>query len=134
MNNQIRPLDDGTFAIGVWMKDSNSNLIFFDVNHANDFETAVEMVNGYDDEDFLFAKYEIDLIGGIQSAKEILRELEKQSAIAVTFPKGAFDAEKLCFVDAETHARLVEESSQTLGILTITDIQRNLHKLRFLSL
>ena len=133
---QILKENEECFLVGTY-EVRNGAVNFDEINRAKSLHEALEMAEYYNDENFKMAKYEIDLIGGIASAKDILAEMKETGTIAIAFKKDKFDQDSSIFMNAEQHGKFLSEyfdknKHQDLRFFVDLEIKRNLHTIRCL--
>ncbi|MPS92783.1 hypothetical protein [Comamonas sp.] len=139
MRNQIREKDDGTFEIGKWLINKENKVMFIEVAEADDLKQAIDLADVYDDMDFQQAKFEVDRIGGIDTAQKILNELVETKTVAVFFKKDNFHLDQLRYVDQAAFEEWMDITSKNNGISNEDfvgewELKNNLKTIRFLSL
>lgn len=139
MHNHIRQRPDGSFEIGMWNLYPDDIPRFSDLAEAPDLEKAIEIAEALDEYFFSQAKFEIDIIGGIESANTILDNLKKTKTFAIIFEKDKFDLETVQYLDEakykEWYAILNESESTYFKYTVVHDICiiLNLKEIRFLT-
>lgn len=137
MRNQVREKEDGTFEVGAWMFNAKKEPFFFDIAIADNLKQALEMVDYYNEQDFKLAKFEIEKIGGIDTANRILMHMKATNTEAILFEKGHFNLNNIRYIDQNAVINFMESFAYQSGTnkdecVQKWDIEKNLKTIRFL--
>lgn len=136
--NQIIELEDGTFQIGQWLLSLENKPIFMEIDEAKDLPSAIAKAEAYDDEDFKLSKANIDLYGGIDAAKSIIKTMNELNAVAIIHKKGIYDLKMYQFLDQAQFEAFIDEESNKIETsdlyhMTKGELELHLSTIRFLN-
>lgn len=137
MFTQIRQLNDNTFELGTWITTDAGEAQFFSITNADNLKEAIRLANELDDGSFKQSKWELDLIGGLSGARDLLELLEKNSAYAIEFKHDEFNIDNLTYLsEQEFFDKIDTDTTHDSSIYTFTkfEIEMLMHDLRFLEL